>query len=42
MPTKNHISSSEIEELETHAGGKRSEPEGRAEVCLARTLRSEV
>jgi putative transposase len=33
MPTKNHISSREIEELETHAGGTRSEPEGRAELA---------
>jgi hypothetical protein len=33
MPTKNHITSREIEELEAHAGGTRSEPEGRAELA---------
>src|SRR4051794_21487887 len=31
MPTKNHIESREIEELEARADGKRSEPEGRAQ-----------
>jgi hypothetical protein len=41
MPTKNRITSREIEELEAYAGGTRSEPEGRAGV-LGMTLRSEV
>jgi putative transposase len=31
MPTKNRISSREIEEIEARAGGMRSEPEGRVE-----------
>jgi len=42
MPTKNRIDSREIEELEARAGGMRSEPEGRVEVCRVRMLRSEV
>ena len=44
MPTNTKSKTALIEETAgtDSAGGERSEPEGRAQVCLARTLRSEV